>query len=353
MTKVIHGGDIYRYAVELIDFSSNINPLGVPPVVEELLKKDLAYLARYPDLEYRVLRQKFADLHRLDWQQVIVGNGAVEIIYLMANLFKGRKVLLPQPTFGEYQKAVEQVNGQVELVFRKKENDFALPLAEIEEKLPNVAGIILCNPNNPTGNLVAYDQLVELVEKTRCLNKYLIIDEAFIDFVSDPEKSTGLQWLDQHPKMLIIRALTKFFAIPGLRFGYGLGGRELISHLKAQQIPWSVNSLAAQVAERVITESDYIQRSREWIRREQAFLVDQLEKISQIQVWPTEANFILSSLTSAALTAKDLQAKLISYGILIRDASSFFGLAESYFRVAIKDRASNQKLVAALKDCLS
>lgn len=350
MTKVIHGGDIYRYPGELLDFSSNINPLGVPDVVIELLRGE-TNLERYPDIEYRALRRKIADRYQLKPEEILVGNGAVEIIFLIANLFSEQKVLLPVPTFGEYRRAVEQAGGQVEIVFRKREHNFALPLAEIEEKLPTVAGIIICNPNNPTGNLMSLDELTQLVEMTKDLQKYLIFDEAFLDFVPDPEKSTALQWLSRHPRMLIIRALTKFFAIPGLRFGYGFGGAEVISHLRNLQIPWSVNSLAAKAAELLIYDNNYIECSRDWIKRERGYFLEKLEKIFGLEVWPTAANFLLARLTTG-MSAKDIKTELISHQILIRDASSFLGLDQSYFRLAIKDRASNQKLLTALKKCL-
>ncbi len=347
MSNVIHGGDIYQYSDQLIDYSSNINPLGIPDSAKNVFTGDWEHLLRYPDINYSSLRSKIAREHQLKEDQVIVGNGAAEIIFLMGRLFDGKKVLIPMPTFGEYQEAVELGGGQVEIVFRDLKNDFALPVSEIVAKLNDVDGLILCHPNNPTGRVVNQDDLFKIIEKTKQLDKFLILDEAFIDFVPDSEGLSGIRWLKEHPSMLIIRAFTKFFAMPGLRLGYGLGSPELIETLRGMQIPWSVNSLAAEIGEKVLDDKDYIQRSREWIATERDFLGKALLKLPNIEVCPTDTNFILCKIVKEALSVGVLKERMIKEGILIRDASSFNGLDQSYFRVAIKDRKNNEKLCEA------
>lgn len=349
MTKVIHGGDIYQYSGKMIDFSSNINPLGIPETAREVLTGDWEHLERYPDLHYASLREVIANFHQLDADQIIVGNGAAEIIFLMGRLFHGKKVLIPMPTFGEYQEAVQLGGGQVEIVYRKNENDFALPMEEILDRLHDVDGIILCHPNNPTGGLVGEKKLFQIIERTGQLNKLLILDEAFIDFAPDPARVSGKKWLIDHPSMLIIRAFTKFFAMPGLRLGYGIGSNQLIERLKEMKMPWSVNSLAVEIGERVLFDSDYIQRSRKWMEEERTFLYETLSKFESLQVFSTETNFILCKIKKKNLTAQILKERMIEQGILIRNASSFSGLDESYFRVAIKDHENNKKLCQALQ----
>lgn len=349
MTKVIHGGDIYQYSEKMIDFSSNINPLGIPETAREVLNGAWEHLERYPDLHYTSLREAIANFHQLSSDQILVGNGAAEIIFLIGRLFQDKKALIPMPTFGEYQEAVQLAGGQIEMVYRKSENDFALPMEEILDRLNDVDGIILCHPNNPSGGLVEEKELIQLIERTRQCNKLLILDEAFIDFVSNPDEVSGKQWLKDHPTMLIIRAFTKFFAMPGLRLGYGIGSSQLIDDLQEMQMPWSVNSLAVEIGERVLFDSDYIKRSQKWMEEERTFLCETLSRNQNLHVFPTETNFILCKIKKTNLTAQMLKERMIEQGILIRDASSFDGLDDSFFRVAIKDHENNKKLCQALQ----
>lgn len=353
MTKVIHGGDIYQYTGKIIDFSSNINPLGLPGMVQDILSTEWRCLEYYPDLHYTALRRAIADKHALvSEDQVIVGNGAAEIIYLVGSLFQGKQVLIPMPSFGEYQQAVEQWGGQVELVFRKSVNRFALPMEEILRRLPDVDGLILCNPNNPTGNLLSEEELIRILNQAEAYGKIVVLDEAFIDFVSDSARSSGVDWLEEVSTLLVIRAFTKFYAMPGLRLGYGIGSREFIQTMRERQMPWSVNSLAAKIGEQVLQDEEYRAQSIQWIESERVHFMQSLQQVTALRVYPATANFLLCQIRGQRMKAADLKERLLDAGILIRDASSFCGLDESYFRVAIKGREDNEKLVAALQGIL-
>ena len=353
MERVEHGGDIYNYNQQLLDFSSNINPLGIPTSAKEILEGSWDYLTRYPDIEYTGLRKAIAKEQGTKSEEIIVGNGAAEIIYLLGQLFEGKRVLIPQPTFGEYQQAVINAGGEVIDVYRNEENDFTLPVNKIVEQLSWVDGLILCHPNNPTGDLISEEDLKNILDKAREEGVKVILDEAFIDFVPTGQRRSGLKWLDSHPQLFIIRAYTKFFAMPGLRLGYGLGSTRLIEKLKKKQMPWSVNSLAVEVGQQVLGDREYIDKSQQWIAREREFLLDKLDTIVQLKVYPTEANFILCKIKNERLTAVTLKKLMVKKGILIRDASTFIGLDNFYFRVAIKERESNIQLYQTLKQVLS
>ncbi len=350
MRKVIHGGDIYQYPAEIIDFSSNINPLGIPHSVKKILQGNWEHLLRYPDIDYRALRQNIAAYHLIGEEQVLVGNGAAEIIFLLGNFFRGKKILIPVPAFGEYAEAVKLGGGEV-VTLKRDVADFALPLEEIRMLLKQVDGIILCNPNNPTGQILREPELREIVELTYTLGKYLILDEAFIDFVPEPEKSSGLKWLKHHSQLIIIRAYTKYYALPGLRLGYGLGDERVLADLRRYQMPWSVNSLAVEIGKVVLKDREYQQLSREWIGRERNFLQTHLQEMVGLRIFPTEANFFLIKLENGQI-ARELKQRMIEKGVLIRDASSFVGLDDSYFRVAIKERTDNLRLINALTEAL-
>lgn len=352
MSSVIHGGDIYRYGTELVDFSSNINPLGLPDSVKDVLRGGWEHLQRYPDLEYRQLRQAITgSFPNVGIENIIVGNGAAEIIYLLGQFFNNRRILLVEPTFGEYREAVELGGGSVETVFSKEETNWAFPLSEVIAKLPQVDGIWLGHPNNPTGQLLGERVLEVLMQKTQQWGKYVILDEAFIDFTLAHEAS-GVRWLPHHSQLFVIRAFTKWYALPGLRLGYGLASSEWVEILRKKQIPWSVNSLAAEVGIRLVLDTAYDQRSCQWIEVERPFLIKELSAVQGLTVYPTMANFILCKIDVAGWSAARLQGAMLEHGVLIRDARSFVGLDDRYFRVAIKQRADNERMVQGIKECI-
>lgn len=353
MSSVIHGGDVYRYGRGIVDFSSNINPLGLPGSVREVLQGDWGHLLRYPDVEYRELRQAIAGGYTgVGAENVIVGNGAAEIIYLLGQSLRAKRVLLVEPTFGEYREAVELGGGTAETLFYREEAGWSLPLEELIARLPYNDGVWLGHPNNPTGQLIGRAALRVLLEETRRQGKFLILDEAFIDFTLQNDRS-GVHRLCEHTGLFVIRAFTKWYALPGLRLGYGFGSPAWIARLRQRQIPWSVNSLAAEAGLRVLDDAAYRRRSEEWIRTEPAFLMKGLGAVEGLTVYPTSANFILCKITRSGWTAARLKEALVQRGILIRDAGTFPGLDGRYFRIAVKSRAENAMLVRAMEGAFS
>ncbi len=348
--KPVHGGNIYDFAEELLDFSSNINPLGPPPGVEELLRDSSALIEKYPDIKYRKLRKKLADWEGVNPDQILVGNGAGEMIYLLAELFRGKKAVIPVPTFSEYQAALKSRDCQVKLIQRREEDDFQLPLSRLRQEInkEGAAGTFLCRPNNPDGSLLTRSRLKPLLAEI----EYLISDESFWEYLGENNRESLLPFLTEYPGLIILRSLTKFYALPGLRLGYVIASRHLIEKISAFQPPWPVNALAAVAGNLIPDCNDYRRKSLKEFRQARRNFQERLEVLPGIKVYHSRANFFLCRLSADYGEVQLLQERLVSQGFLIRNCASFAGLNNQYFRVAVRKEQDNEKLLTALRAVL-
>ncbi len=351
----IHGGDLWAasqaYGIQpenIIDFSANINPLGLSPTVYQALQDNLHTILHYPDPNCSKLSIALAKWLGLTHNNILFGNGAVELIYLLMNTLKPQKVLITAPTFSEYEAAVQIVGGTVVDFMLAKENNFRIDVDALCQALPGMDMLVLCNPNNPTGQLLTVTEVMKVVKAAAAQGVFVLVDEAFIDFTTDKINFSVTSKVEECPNLFIAYSLTKIFAIPGLRLGAGIGNSHLVSKLVARKDPWNVNSLAQIAGLTVLEQSSYLEQSKELVELEKNYLWRELTKIKALQPFYPSVNFILLKLLKK-YNAKSLQAQLAQHNILIRDCSSFKNLDDSYIRVAVKDRANNEKLIQALQ----
>ncbi|MBO1263485.1 threonine-phosphate decarboxylase [Proteiniclasticum sp. SCR006] len=341
-----HGGDIYRYKEEMTDFSANINPLGIPEHFSKVLLEDLSCLTRYPDRQYRKLKASIMSYLQLDQEaHVVLGNGAIEVIYKTIQALPVKRVLIACPTFSEYERAARMagIPVQEEVLYDREGKLDGRALADLLEEKDLV---ILCNPNNPTGTLTSKDELLALGEMIKERRGYLVIDETFIEFTRDYPETSILDAKEEN--IIVIRALTKYFGMPGVRLGYGVFHQmELASEVEERMEPWHINSLADLAGQTVLHDRTYQEATRKWILEERTFFMKELEKLRDFTFLPTDSNFIL--VTSKTHKAEKIQEMLLGAGLLIRLPIGFKGLSDYAFRIAIKDHASNRKLLAELK----
>ena len=348
--KDLHGGNIYRFEREgkdVLDFSSNINPLGVPQKFINIAKENFDKLTNYPDPYYIELREKIGEHNSVTKENIIVGNGATEILFLYMRAVKPKKVLLLAPCFVEYERALKSVGAQIEYFELKEKNNFYPDIQTLKKKLEgqHYDLFLFCNPNNPTGQLIKFDDVKDLAAICKKQDMKIFIDEAFIEFVENWKEKTAA--LLKNKDVFIMRAFTKFFAIPGLRLGYGISfDEELMNKLQAEKEPWSVNTFANLAGLVMLDDKDYIKKSEKWVAEEKKFLYKELSKNKNLKVYKSECNFLLIKLLTT--TSQEIQARLLEKNILVRDASNFQFLDESYIRVAVKDREKNLKLIESL-----
>lgn len=343
-----HGGDIWTAeallgvsARQLIDFSANINPLGPPPGVWQAIHEALPTIVSYPDPKARQLKTALAEKLKLSLEQIVAGNGAAEILYAVIRALRPRTVGLIQPSFIEYREAARLSGAEVVAVQTRESDGFLPDLAALLDVCKKVELFMVGYPNNPDGRLFPVDWLRQMAEVLDRRDGYLLVDEAFIDFV--PDAKSLLDDLDRLARVILLRSMTKFYAIPALRLGYALGAPPLINRIERELPPWSVNGLAQAAGAAALADQQFEQRTREWLQSERSFLLAGLGSLPGIKVYRGEANFILFRSCFS-----DLQTRLGQSGILIRSCANYPGLDEQYYRIAVRSRAENQRLLALM-----
>jgi threonine-phosphate decarboxylase len=353
MTRV-HGGNIReaikRYGLEermVLDFSSNVNPLGPSPAAKQAVKDSISFLTRYPDPEMVELRTAIARYVGVKPEQVACGNGSNGLIHLIPRVFKPKKVLIPVPTFSEYAAAAEAAGAEVIPLPLPEHGGFRLDPIDMAFALKGVDMAFLCNPNNPTGRLIPKPEMIEIARYAVQEGVRLIVDEAFIDFIEADSlvKETALS-----SHLICLRAFTKFFGLPGLRIGYAVSSEDIAAALRDSQEPWAVNIPAERAAIAALNDWGHIRKTRKMVEKERERLLSELRLLPGVEPFPSFANFVFIKLTTVG--GPVLTEKLGLRGILIRDCSSFFGVRSRYVRIAVRTRRENERLVKALREIL-
>lgn len=369
MRKLEHGGDIYTEGIlkgrELLDFSSNINPLGIPKSFRNNIKEALINVERYPDVKYRELKKSlkeyiefsknyFVPKHKeniylsdnegqINEEDIVLGNGAAEIIDLVISCFN--KICIPIPSFIEYEKNAVKWGCSIEYSLMKE--DMTYNYKDILEKLRESEALVIANPNNPNGMVIDKERFKPILDYCEKNHKVVIIDEAFIEFTGK-RGCSFLKELESYNCLFIIKALTKFYAMPGVRMGYGITkNKTLINKIEDKQNPWNINCFAEISAKYVLKDKEYIEKSIDWIEEQRTFMTSKLKEIDFIEkVYITYSNFILCKLKN--IDCHKLYDICLQQGIVIRKCDNFKGLNEEYIRLAIKDRQSNEKFLSTL-----
>lgn len=351
-----HGGDLKTAREtfgfredEFLDYSSNMNPFGPPPCVERILKERWQEVVRYPDPAVRELRACIAKKYNIPEEAILAGNGAAELIDLVIRVLKPQVTGIARPSFSEYEEAVHKTGKEMISIPLREENDFDIQVEDVEKAFGNSDILFLGQPNNPTGRLLP-EQVHQLIKENQ---HPVILDEAFLDFHPAEEKLTLIREAASSRHLFVIRSMTKFYAIPGIRLGFIVAHPDWIRKLKEHQVHWSVNMLAQLIGAAVFEEKQYEVKTRAWLQDEKEWMQKEFRNIG-FQVTPTETNFMLFAFPKEhPMNIKQLQERLGRKGILIRDASLFPGLNARYGRVAIRFRQDNMKLVAALRETVN
>lgn len=332
---------------EIIDFSSNVNPKVISGL-ETYILEGLSECRSYPDINYTNLKKNISKYIDISSDFIIPGNGATEIIYLLMKSI-GKRIVILNPTFSEYERSARLNNLEVINLELDKENQFALEINKIKENINNFDSLFICNPNNPNGKV---QDLKELLDLMKLNNKLLIVDETFMEFVGEEEKYTLVNYIEEYSNLFILKAVTKFFGMPGLRLGYGLtSNKNIIEKIYTYKEPWTINSFADTLSNYIFKDEDYIKESKSYYIKERRYMLQELRNMRDIVAYDTDTNFVLIKLKSKK--ADEVKMSLFKEGnILIRDASNFIGLDDSYIRVAIKSHKENEILIKYLKKIL-
>jgi len=351
----VHGGNL-AWAAEragcppdaIVDFSASISPLGPPQSAIAAIEKHLGNLSSYPDPDYRELKAVLGQLHQLPPAWILPGNGSAELLTWAGwDLAKLAATCLITPAFGDYWRSLKAFNAQVmacplELGCRgvEKKNSLFLP-SPLPVSLGN-CGLLLNNPHNPSGYLFSKETLLPYLEQFALV----VVDEAFMDFLPPDQEQSLIPVVQEYPNLVILRSLTKFYSLPGLRLGYAIAHPDRLQRWARIRDPWPVNTLAAAAAMAVVQDREFQKQTWAWLPPARSWLLQNLAQLPGLQPLESAANFLL---VQTAQSSWQIQQNLLqNYQICIRDCRSFPELGDRYFRVAVLSDANNERLVAAL-----
>ncbi len=353
-----HGSDLEKieeiYHIpkeEIIPFGSNVNPLGLSETVRADLAEHLdGIITRYPDRSYTSLKETIAGHTGCEKEQVIVGNGTTELISLVISVIAPKKALVLGPTYSEYERELSLVGGTVTEYCLKEADEFRLDVPDFLSCLDADTGmVILCNPNNPTSSALTREELAQIFETCRQKKIFVLVDETYVEFAPDPDAITSVPLTRNYENVLVLRGVSKFFAAPGLRFGYGItGSQELLARLTTRQDPWSLNSVGAYAGERLLKDTAYIEASRTLVGAERDRILQALDESPTYRPYPAYANFVLVRIQKDGVTAADVFERAIHEKMMIRDCSTFKSLDGEFIRFCFMTPEVDDRLL----DCL-
>lgn len=347
-----HGGDLSGYSRRYpglvpLDFSANLNPLGIPGPVQAALHAAVEGCARYPDPFCRELSQALAERWQLSPAQIFCGNGAAEIFDRLAAVLHPRTALLTSPSFSEYERALARNGCACRFHTLRPEEGFALTPRFLDDLSQETGAVFLCSPNNPTGQTVAPALLDRIAEHCVKTGTWLVIDECFGGFLADDRARSLRRWLERCDRLVVVRAFTKLYALAGVRLGWCMTREGALAEaLRAAGQPWNVSVPAQAAGLAALGCEDFVRETAVFVARERAFLNEGLRRLG-LAVYPGSANFILFRAAETALAER-----LLPRGILLRDCASFRGLGPGWYRAAVRTRSENQQLLQALQEVL-
>jgi threonine-phosphate decarboxylase len=344
-----HGGNIYELAQrlgckpsEIIDMSSNVNPLGPPPGIAAFLKENISTIAALPQVDAGRAVNAFAERYHADPRYVLSGNGTTQFIYSIPLAIESKRALILGPTYADYADACIMHHVPYRYVMADESLGFRFDADHLKKEAKLSDTVFICNPDNPTGVLIPKDEIEFLCKS--CPNTCFVIDESYLPFVSRGEAhsmiSRGLS------NVIVLNSMSKIFRVPGLRIGFVISSEGMIEKLNRYVLPWSVNSLAQAAViylmERQAETDGFIERTRAFLEAERKRFAECFEKASGIQMFPSTTSFMLARLFHH--TAEQICARLAEERILIRNCSNFKGLSEDFIRVSLKTGEINKML---------
>lgn len=348
MKRPVHGGNLAWAATlagcppdAILDFSASINPLGPPASALDAIQAAFPALRAYPDPGYTRLCDRLSQWHGISPEWVLPGNGSAELLtWACRELAEQPATVLVTPAFGDYGRALRSAGAIVHPWPMEMEADHRPPVPLTD------GGVLLNNPHNPTGHLWSREELQPLIEAAALV----VVDEAFMDFLPPGQDQSVIDWVARYPQLVVLRSLTKFYSLPGLRLGYAIAHPDRLHRWQQWRDPWPVNALAVAAAEAVIADQTFQQSTWDWLAAARPLLAAGLTALPGLNPLPGVANFLL---VRSQQSVPPLQAALLrQHRVLIRDCLSFPELGDRYFRVAIRTLTENEKLLAAVADVL-
>lgn len=357
MTK--HGANLFELSKsygfskdEIMDFSSNINPLGSSSIARQRLRENVDMASIYPDPEYKDLKNSISSYCNSSQENIILGSGATELISSFISFVTPKNAVLISPAYSEYEKELQKIDSNIHKLFLDRKNDFKLNPQEIIDMANSLDSelIILCNPNNPTGSALTKDEIRQVLQNT---DSYFMVDETYVEFF-DPDIYSSSSLVDDYSRLFVIRGTSKFFSTPGIRLGYALTSDTNVHKCISSKLNlWNINIFATLMGEVMFTDKDYIKNTLSFVQNQVDYLTREINSIDGLKAYETKSNFILINIENMRYTAGQLYDRLVPFKIAIRNAKSFEGLDEYFFRVCVLNKDENEFLIKKLKEAFN
>lgn len=344
--KLVHGGDIYSYGdFAVLDFSANINLLGMPDSVKQAIVDNIELYTSYPDPLCRELKQALSLHEHISSDKIVCGNGAADIIFRIALALRPKNALILAPTFAEYESALKMVDCTVSYFTLQQENGFVVDKSILEMITTDVDMLFICNPNNPTGVPTKRSLMIEIANKCHETNTVLVVDECFNDFLECAEAYSIVDELDRLTNTIVLKAFTKIYAMAGIRLGYALSGSSvLIEQIESTLQPWSVSTVASKCGVAAVAETQFVEETKAITKLNREYLSRELTALG-MTVFDSKANYLFFKCSD-----KLLDSKLANHNILIRSCENYRGLGAGFFRIAVKSKLDNVRLINTIKE---
>lgn len=355
-----HGGNIHAVArqmncnpSEILDMSSNINPLGPPPGLIEFLRANLEAVTRLPEVDGKQTAERFAAYLGVNSNRVLAGNGTTQFIYAIPGVLKSKKALIVGPTYSDYADACATNLTACKVLLTRESEAFVPDFDRLQDSVPQFDTVFICNPNNPTGVLIPYDKLHRLCRS--CPQSTFIIDESYMSFVSNAEQESMLHsGLDN---VIVLLSISKIFGIPGLRIGFIIAATTHIQKFRQALLPWSVNSLAHEsvryLADHKALIERFIQKTRIYLASQRQQFYEDFKTVPEFILYHSQTPFVLIRLP-VQLRAGYTWERLAGERVLVRNCANFKGLSDEFIRISPKSPEANrlvaEKLIALFKN---
>ncbi len=351
-----HGGNIYDFAKkngiyeeDIIDFSSNVNWIIDMNNAFNIIENSIMKIRNYPDINYTLAKARLANYFNVERNQIVLGNGSAELIFLLSQILKNKNVLIIEPNFSEYQKAAKCLKLNVDQIVGRENNNFKPTNEEIIFSTVENSSVFLSSPNNPVGYTFSITEIEELLNSFKTKKSTLILDLAFADFDSEVDYAEINALINEYDNLFILRSLTKSLSIAGIRLGILLSNEKNIEKIKTKTPPWNVNIFAAEIAENIsVFKGETISSLKKISSLKEEFF-NRLSEINSLKIFKSNANYFLIKILTGS-NVFDLQNYLTDKKILIRNCSNYEGLSDKYFRCAIRSSEENMQLITLLKE---
>ncbi len=322
--------------------------MGPPASAHKAFIKSYGEISRYPDPYGEELKEALAKRHGLKSAQVLVGNGSTQLIYLLCAALRPRTALVIGPAFSEYANALALGGANIRQFTLTADNGFQFSTQRLMAAWDKDCDIVfLATPNSVTGQSIPKTEIESIARVALTRKNFVVVDEAFVDFV---EKESVKMLARRNPYLIVLRSLTKYYALPGLRLGYLFSEARRVARLATYQEPWSINTPALNVALACLKDESFTTKTERWLERERSFLSERLAALEGFHPFPSRTNFLLVKIEKSGCNALQLRSFLMGKRILIRACDSFAGLGADYFRIAVRRRKDNRRLLAALEE---